>query len=75
MVGGELFRRDRQGMKGDGVVLYVRECFDCLELDSDDASVEGWWVRIVGNANRADIQVGAGYRSLNQGPRGRQEVS
>lgn len=62
-------------MKDDGVVLYVMEGFDCLELDSDDASVEGWWVRIVGNANRADIQVGAGYRSLNQGPRGRQEVS
>lgn len=25
-----------------------RECFDCLELDSGDASVEGWRVRIVG---------------------------
>lgn len=37
---GELFRRDRQGMKGGGVVLYMRECFDCLVLHSGDASVK-----------------------------------
>lgn len=66
MDGGEPFRTDRQGMRGGVVALYVRECFDCLELDSGDASVEGWWVRIVGKANRADIQVGVGYRSPNQ---------
>lgn len=73
MDGSELFRRDRQGIRYGGVVLYVRECFDCLELDSGDASVEGWWVRTVGKASRADIQVGAGYRSPNQGPGGRKK--
>lgn len=39
--------------------LICEKCFDCLELDSGDASVEGWWVRTVGKANTADIQVGA----------------
>lgn len=53
-------------MRGGRVALYVRECFDYLELDRGDASVGGWWVRIVGKANRADIQVGVGYRSPNQ---------
>jgi len=28
--GYELFKRDRQGRRGNGVALYVRECFDCL---------------------------------------------
>lgn len=75
MDGGEVFRSDKQGMKGGGVLLYVREGFDCLELDSGDASAEGWWVRIVGKANKTVFQVGAGYRSSNQGPRDRQEAS
>lgn len=74
MDGGEVFfRGDRQRMRCGGVVLYVRECFDCLELDSGAASVKGWWVRTVGKANTVDIQVGAGYRSPNQGPRGRKK--
>jgi len=30
----KLFRRDRQGRRGGGVALDVRECFDCLELDN-----------------------------------------
>lgn len=32
--GYKLFRRDRQGMRGSGLALYVRECFDSLELDN-----------------------------------------
>ncbi|GAB0203638.1 receptor-type tyrosine-protein phosphatase zeta [Grus japonensis] len=28
----KLFRRDRHGRRGGGVALYVRECFDCIEL-------------------------------------------
>ncbi|PKU46846.1 nipped-b-like protein [Limosa lapponica baueri] len=31
--GYKLFRRDRPGRRGGGVALYVRECFDCLELN------------------------------------------
>ncbi|KAK4824177.1 hypothetical protein QYF61_011474 [Mycteria americana] len=42
MDGYKLFRRDRQGRRGGGVALYVRECFDCLELDGDDR-VECLW--------------------------------
>ncbi|KAK4806242.1 LOW QUALITY PROTEIN: hypothetical protein QYF61_013386 [Mycteria americana] len=55
MDGYKLFRTDRQGRRGGGVVLYVRECFDCLELDDGDERVECLWVRIRGKANKADI--------------------
>ncbi|KAK4830259.1 hypothetical protein QYF61_009352 [Mycteria americana] len=34
--GYKVFRRDRQGRRGGGVALYVRECFDCLELNDGD---------------------------------------
>ena len=44
----KLFRRDRQGRRGSGAVLYVRECFDCLELNDGDNTVESLWVRIRG---------------------------
>ncbi|GAB0207466.1 mitochondrial enolase superfamily member 1 [Grus japonensis] len=44
MDGYKLFRRDRQGRRGGGVALYVRECFDCLELDDGDERVECLWV-------------------------------
>ena len=33
MDGSEPFRRARQGRRGGGVALYVRQCFDSLELD------------------------------------------
>ncbi|GAB0203330.1 hypothetical protein GRJ2_002798600 [Grus japonensis] len=66
MDGYKLFRRDRQGRRGDGVALYVREYIDCLELDDDDERIEFFWVRIRGKANKADIMVGVCYRPLNQ---------
>jgi len=66
MGGYKLFRRDRQGGRGDGVALYVRECFDCLELDDGDDRVECLWVRIRVKANKADIMVGVCYRPPNQ---------
>ena len=62
MDGYKLFRRDRQGRRGGGVALYVRECFDCLELNDGDDRVECLWVRIRGKANKADIMVGVSYR-------------
>lgn len=34
--GCKVFRRNRQGRRGGGIALCVRECFDCLELDSGD---------------------------------------
>ncbi|KAK4808480.1 hypothetical protein QYF61_005797 [Mycteria americana] len=38
MDGYKVFRRDRQGKRGGGAALYVRECFDCLELDDGDVN-------------------------------------
>ena len=40
MDGYKLFGRVRQGRRGGGVALYVRECFDCLELDDVDNKVK-----------------------------------
>ncbi|KAK4832671.1 LOW QUALITY PROTEIN: hypothetical protein QYF61_024967 [Mycteria americana] len=66
MEGYKLFRRDRQGRRGSGVALYVREYFDCLEPDDGDERVECSWVRIRGKANKADIMVEVCYRPPNQ---------
>ncbi|KAK4810586.1 hypothetical protein QYF61_007323 [Mycteria americana] len=64
--GYKLFKRDRQGRRGGGVALYVRECLDSLELNDGDDRVGCLWVRIRGKANKADIVVGACYRPPNQ---------
>ncbi|GAB0206658.1 hypothetical protein GRJ2_003131400 [Grus japonensis] len=72
MDGYKLFRRDRQGRRGGGVALYVRECFDYQELDDGDNRVKCLWVtrtrtvRIRGKVNKADIMVGVCYRPPNQ---------
>ena len=66
MDSSKLFRRDRLGRRGGGVALYVRECFDCLELNDGDDRVECLWVRIKGKASKADIMVGCCYRAPNQ---------
>jgi len=62
----KLFRRDRRGKGGSGVTLYVRDCFDCIELDYCDDKVECVWVKMRGKANEADILLGVCYRPLNQ---------
>ncbi|KAK4816201.1 hypothetical protein QYF61_012666 [Mycteria americana] len=64
--GDELFRRDRQGRRGGGVALYVRECLDSLEINDGDDRVECLWVKIRRKANKADIVVGVCYRPPNQ---------
>ncbi|KAM9590859.1 uncharacterized protein ACIBXB_005907 [Morphnus guianensis] len=66
MDGYKLFRRDRQGKRGGGVALYVRECFDCTELHDSDNKVECLWVRMRGKANKADIVLGVCYRLPDQ---------
>ena len=66
MDGYKLFRRDRQGSRGGGVALYVRDCFGCTELHDSDDKVECLWVRMRGKANKADIVLGVCYRPLNQ---------
>ncbi|KAK4816487.1 hypothetical protein QYF61_017239 [Mycteria americana] len=41
--GYRLFRRDRQGRRGGGVALYVRERFDCTALAISDDVVKSLW--------------------------------
>ena len=59
MDGYKLFRKDRQGRRGSRVALYVRECFDCLELNDGDDRVQCLWIRIRGKANKADNRGGS----------------
>ncbi|KAK4808573.1 hypothetical protein QYF61_009876 [Mycteria americana] len=66
MDGYKLFRRDRQGRRGGGVALYVRECFDCVELGDYDDKVKCLWVRVRGKAKKADTLLGVCYRPPNQ---------
>ncbi|PKU40120.1 adaptin ear-binding coat-associated protein 1 [Limosa lapponica baueri] len=66
MDGYKLFRKDRQGRRGRGVALYVRECFDCIELDSSDDKVECLWIRMKVKANKGDFVLGVCYRPPNQ---------
>jgi len=40
MDGYKLFRRDKRGKRGGGVVLYFRGCFDCIELNDGDDEVK-----------------------------------
>ncbi|PKU43055.1 rna-directed dna polymerase from mobile element jockey- hypothetical protein [Limosa lapponica baueri] len=63
MNGYKLFRRNRRGR---GVVLYIRECFDCIELDTSDDKVECLWIKMKGKANKGDFVLGVCYRPPNQ---------
>ena len=58
MDGYKLFRKDKQGRRGGGVALYVKECFEVTELMTGDNKVESLWVKIRGRADKADILVG-----------------
>lgn len=58
----KLFRTGRQGTRGSGVVLYVSECYDCLDLDDSGDRVECLWVRIRGKAHKKDILEGVYYK-------------
>ena len=66
MEGYGLFRRDRQGRRGGGVALYVRERFDCTALTVSDDVVESLWARIRGMVKKGDVVVGVYYRSPSQ---------
>ena len=59
MEGYKLFRRDRQGKQGSEVAMYVRDCFDCIELDGCDDKIECLWIKMRGKANKADILLGS----------------
>ncbi|KAK4816220.1 hypothetical protein QYF61_013458 [Mycteria americana] len=66
MDGYKLFRRDRQGRRGGGMALFLRDYFSCVELSNYDDKVESLWVRMRGKANKADILLGVCYRPPNQ---------
>ncbi|KAJ7398449.1 Cyclin-H [Pitangus sulphuratus] len=70
MGGYKLFRKDRQGRRGGGVALYVRESLDSVELEVSNNKVECLWIRIKGKANKADILVGVCYRPPNHDDEG-----
>jgi len=48
------------------VAVYVRECFDCIELNNCDDKGKCVWVRMRGKAKKADILLGVCYRPPNQ---------
>ena len=62
----KLFRRDKQGRRGGGVALYVRDCYDCFAHKCSEDRVKCLSVRIRGKANRADVVVGVYYRPPTQ---------
>ena len=66
MDGYKLFRKDRQGRRGGGMALYVKECFEVTKLMTGGNKVESLWVKIRGRADKADILVGICYRPPNQ---------
>ncbi|KAJ7411268.1 adaptin ear-binding coat-associated protein 1 [Pitangus sulphuratus] len=66
MDGYKLFRRDRQGRRGGGVALYVRETLDSVELEVRNNKIECQWIKLRRKANKADILVGVCYTPPNQ---------
>ncbi|RMC05600.1 hypothetical protein DUI87_17685 [Hirundo rustica rustica] len=64
--GYKLFRRDRQGRRGGGVALYIKQTFDTVGIETKEDGVECLWVRIKGKANKADILLRVCYRPPNQ---------
>ena len=61
MDGYKLFTMDRQGSRGRGKALCVREHFDVVELEAGN-KVAYLWVRIWDRADKIDILVGICYR-------------
>lgn len=59
-------RRDRQGRRGGGVALYIRECSVCMELRNSDDEVECPWVRKGGRLTRQTSWLGVSYSPPNQ---------
>ncbi|RMC19231.1 hypothetical protein DUI87_03837 [Hirundo rustica rustica] len=62
----KLFRRDRKGIRGGGVALYIKKAFDTIGIETNEDGVECLWVRIKGKANKADILLVVCYRPPNQ---------
>jgi len=64
-----LFRKDRQGRRGEGgVALFVKDQLECMELclGMDEEPTESLWFKIKGRAGTGDITVGVCYRAPDQ---------
>ncbi|KAM6103455.1 uncharacterized protein LJ206_014212 [Theristicus caerulescens] len=56
MDGYRLFCKDRQGRKGGGVMLYVKENLECIEVNGNCGSpIECLWVKIRGIVSKEDL--------------------
>lgn len=62
----KLFRRDRWCRRDSGVVLYLRDCFDCIEASDNDDKVECLWHSDQGKVSRLDVLIGICYRPCNE---------
>jgi len=66
MNGYKLFRRARRGKRGDGVALYVRNCFNCIEFNDCDDEVEFLWIKTRAKDSKTDILLGVCYQPPKQ---------
>jgi len=66
--GDRLFRRDRQGKSGGGVVLYIKKSIQSeeLSLKNSQEQVESLWVRIRDQSNKGNLALGVYYRLPNK---------
>jgi len=71
MGGYRLCRKDRQGRRGEGVALYVKDQLECreLHLGLDEEPTESLWVKIKCRAGTGDITVGVCYWPSDQDER------
>ena len=67
--GYKVFRRERQGKRGEGVALYIKKLIQCEELSLRNSHewVKSLWVRIRHRGNKGDLLVGVYYRLPDQG--------
>ena len=67
MDGYRLFCRDRQGRRGGGVALYIKENLECIKVNYGDCdcSIECLWVKVKGVISKQELTVGICYRPPN----------
>lgn len=67
--GYTLFRRDKQGRRGERVALYLKKWIDSKELPlkNNHEQVESLWGKISHQTNKGHLVVGVFYRLLMKG--------